>query len=186
MELTEDETADRAHLCPGRWEGSKRRLGLFLLVFFLWLQLPLPMRYPTLTLTEQQEEPWGGECVIQVCLHVCAYVNRSATIRLESQPSWQFCKVQSLGEGSVFFTGIRHMDSHLSPSLSLPGFLLIQWRLCSYMGRSGLQSQQLQGCAYASSCPVSSGTVRHYQDFRWQLGFKIGISSLMYIFKMTK
>lgn len=72
------------------------------------------------------------------------------------------------------------------PGLSLPGFLLIQWRLGSYMGRSGLWSQQLEGCAYASSWPVSSGSVRHYQNFRWQLGFRIGITSFMFILKMDK
>lgn len=54
------------------------------------------------------------------------------------------------------------------------------------MGRSGLWSQQLQGCAHASFCPVSSGTVRHYQDFRGQLGFRIGITSFMFTFKTDK
>lgn len=72
------------------------------------------------------------------------------------------------------------------PSLSLPGSLLIQWRLGSYTGRSGLWCQQLQGCAYPSSCPISPGAVRHYQDFRWQLDFRIGITSFMFIFKMAK
>lgn len=72
------------------------------------------------------------------------------------------------------------------PGLSLPGFLLIQWRLGSFMGRSGLWSQQLQGGAYASSCPVSSGAVRHNPNFTWQLGFRIGINNFMSIFKMDK
>lgn len=111
---------------PWPLRRQHNKLGLFLLVFFLWLQLPFSMLYPTLTLTEQWEEPQGGVCVIQVCVCMCVHMwtgllNSDSGISLAG--SFAACR---LLEKALYF----HWDKPHECSPLSPAYLYLL--LCSY------------------------------------------------------
>lgn len=130
MELTKDETADGAHLCPGYGGGN---LVCSCLSFSSGCCCLSPYIIPhSCSPSSKRSLGERGVC-IQVCLRVCA-CGMCLLSSLETQPSWEACRVQYSWTRLCVFTWISHAEA--PPS----SWLIPTWfsRPGSYVGRPGL------------------------------------------------